>query len=144
MLPLRLPFFIRRNGFTLIEVMIVVAIVAILAAIAVPAYNEQIARSRRADAKTVLLEAAQFAERYYSTKGSYTGLTLPTALQKAPKDGTATYYNVALSGITATEYTLTASPSGAMASDKCGNLGINQAGTKTNGTSGSLELCWQK
>ena len=76
--------FIQLRGFTLIEVMIVVVIISILAAIAYPAYQSQLQQSRRIDAQTALLELAQYMERYYTTNGSYTGATLP--FTASPKD----------------------------------------------------------
>ena len=66
-------------GFTLIELMIVVAVVAILASIAVPAYQEQIRKSRRAQAKADMVEYAQMAERYFTVNNTYVGFTLPTS-----------------------------------------------------------------
>lgn len=71
------------RGFTLIEVMIVVAVVAVLAAIAYPSYDEQVRRSRRADAQTALLELSQHMERYFTAKGTYEDAELP--FNEAPK-----------------------------------------------------------
>ena len=80
----------RNQGFTLVELMIVVAIVAILAAIAYPSYKEYVRKSRRADAKAVLVEAAQFMERVYTEDFSYASAELPPSLKKSPKDGDGT------------------------------------------------------
>ena len=93
-------FYLRELGFTLIEVMIVVAIVAILGAVALPSYQQYVERSRRADAKAVLLEATQFMERVFTERGAYNKKTdgatatslaeigFPSSLTSAPKDGT--------------------------------------------------------
>ena len=56
-------------GFTLIELMIVVAIIAIIAAVAFPSYQEHVRKTRRADAQTALLELSQFMERHYTANG---------------------------------------------------------------------------
>ena len=72
-------------GFTLIELMIVVAVVAILAAIAVPSYQEQVRKSRRAQAKADLVEYAQMAERFFTVNNTYVGFTLPTT--QSPREG---------------------------------------------------------
>lgn len=134
-----------RNGFTLIELMIVVAIVAVLAAIAYPSYQEQINRSRRADAKTVLMENAQFMERFYTQNGTYANAMLPYL--EAPKDGGTKFYDLAFAGgqPTATTFVVVATPKGAMTGDACGNFTINQVGLKfTSGGSRSADECWAR
>lgn len=125
------------SGFTLIELMIVVAVVAILASIALPAYNDSIRKGRRGQAKADLVELAQTLERHYTVHGRYDtdrdGVT-PYALPFAasPRTGTAFYTLAANPARTATTFTLTAVPvvGTAQASDTCGTLSINQAGTK--------------
>lgn len=138
---------VRRSittGFTLIELMIVVAIVAILAAIAYPSYTEQVARGRRADAKASLLEAAQWMERRYTMQNTYMGATLP-----ALRGSTTQYYAIAVAGgasaPTATTYWLEINPTGAMTNDRCGGFYVNQAGQKgfTGSVAGStMGTCW--
>ena len=144
------------KGFTLIELMIVVAIVAILATIAYPSYREQIARSRRADAKAVLLESAQWIERQYTVSNSYIlkgdGTTLNSAalpFQESPKDGGSKYYDIAFgtggSASTTLTYVVRAVPKGAMTGDKCGTFTVTQTGLKGltgNSGSGTVDDCW--
>lgn len=119
----------RGRGFTLIELMVVVAVVAILAAIAIPSYSEAVRKGRRGQAKADLVEAAQVVERYRTVNNTYVGAVATPDV--SPKTGTA-YYDIAISNVTAAEFTLTATPIAgtAQAIDRCGTLTVNQAGTK--------------
>jgi len=128
----------RTAGFTLIELMIVVAIVAILAAVAMPSYTSYVARGRRADARVQLMQAAQFMQRFYtandrfdSDRGGNAVLSqVPDNLKRAPADGDQVYSL----GITATasNFTLTMAPlaGSIMASDECGSFTITATGIK--------------
>lgn len=136
-------------GFTLIEMMIVVAIVALLASIALPSYNEYVARARRGDAKTVLLENAQFMERYFTQNNSYlnAGANPVLPILEAPKDGAIKFYDISFVGTnSATAFTVQAVPKGAMASDPCGTLTLTQAGVKgvSNGGVRTVQECWSR
>jgi type IV pilus assembly protein PilE len=130
------------QGFTLIELMIVTAIVAILASIAYPSYVEYIERTRRNDAKAVLLEAAQFMERKFTETGTYVGATLPLALQKAPREGSK-FYDVVIVDSKAATYALSAVPA-SWIPKKCGTLSINQLGTKSVSDATPVGECWGK
>lgn len=146
----------RQCGLTLMELMIVVAIVAFLAAIGYPSYLDQVARARRGDAKTVLTEAAQFMERNYTASGAYnrkagggaigTGSSsLPSTLREAPVDGANKFYDITITAVGANSFTLQATPKGAHASDKCGSFTYNNAGTKAlSGGSGTVDSCWNR
>jgi type IV pilus assembly protein PilE len=137
---------IKNGGFTLIELMITVAVIGILAAIALPSYSSYIARSKRAEARAEVLKAEGWMERYYTENNRYSSTTAapttnPTAFSGAfgsvPKTGTA-YYAVTLA-VTAAGYTITATPTGSMNGDSCGTF------TKSNVDylkfSGSGENC---
>ena len=134
----------KHKGFTLIELMIVVAIVGVLAAIAYPSYQEYIARARRADAKTVLLENAQFLERFYTQNGSYLTATLP--ITEAPKDGGTKFYDISfVAAQTATAFQIQAAPKNAQSGDKCGTLIVNHSNQKSvSGATLDSQTCWSK
>jgi type IV pilus assembly protein PilE len=137
----------RGGGFTLIELMIVVAVIAILAAIAYPSYQEYVRKSRRAQAKADLVELAQLAERYHTVNNTYDGFekssggSLP--ITQSPREAGATaHYTVAMDEHTQSSFTFTAkAASEAQEKDRCGDLGINQAGVKTS-SKGAVADCW--
>ncbi len=130
----------RPAGFTLVELMIVVAIVAILAALAYPAYTGHVLKARRAQAKADLVEYAQLAERFFTVNNTYVGFNLPAT--KSPREANApTYYTLGIQSTPRT-FTITATAQGAQASDRCGNLSINQAGVKTSRGPAPLADCW--
>lgn len=132
----------HATGFTLIELMITVAIVGILAAIAYPSYADFVERGRRNDAKAVLLEAAQYMERVFTERRSYASASLPTSLAQSPREGAA-WYNLTVA-VAATTYTLTAAPKSGWTPKLCGSLSLNQLGTKGVSTSDSLSDCWNR
>lgn len=127
-------------GFTLIEMMIVVAVVAILAAIALPSYQESVRKSRRGQAKADLVELAQRVERFHTINNTYVGFSLTGTENQSPREGTARY-NVVLAGQTGSAFVLTATPTGAQAVDRCGTLSLNAAGAKS-ATGGSVADCF--
>jgi type IV pilus assembly protein PilE len=137
------------RGLTLIELMIVVAVISILAALALPSYAEYMARSRRAEAKTALMQATQWLERYRGeNNGSYVGATVPVGMQSVPATGTA-LYRVSYSNLSATNFLVSVAPvsPGPMASDRCGTYSLDQTGQRTvaAATSGdTFNYCWAK
>jgi type IV pilus assembly protein PilE len=123
------------RGFTLIEMMIVVAMVAILAAIALPSYREQIKKSRRSEAQSYLLAIAARQQQFLVDTRAYA--TLPNVGVAQPANVTAAY-TVTMPDPVGTTFTVTATPKSGQSSEKCGTLTINQTGTKTAAVTG----CW--
>lgn len=135
------------SGFTLIELMMVVVIIGILAAIAYPSFMDQIRKSRRADAEGALMGFAGAMERHFTQTGSYcdaggagggstcgggandTGSPSIYATQ-SPLDGDTTYYDLTINAATASTYTLRATPTGTQAIDHCGTLTLTNTGQK--------------
>lgn len=137
----------RAHGFTLIELMIVVAVVGILSAIAYPSYTEYVRRGHRADARAGLLQAQLWLERAATAGGVYP-TTLPAALTWA-SDASKRYQIGFASGNPEADYILEAIPKrpGPQATDKCGTLTLSHTGQRgANGTtSGSIVAeCWGK
>ena len=139
----RKPPFQRAQGFTLIELMIVVAIIATLAAIAYASYANYVTSSRRAAAAACLSEVAQFMERSYTTNQTYAGAILPALTCRG--ELTPFYTFAVTAGATATTFAVTAAPQGQQSTRdgaKCGTLGLNHTGTRSaTGTQGAAG-CW--
>lgn len=148
---------VRTKGFGLIELMIAVAIVAILAAIAYPSYTEYVSRGRRADGKAALLRIQQAQERWRSSNTVYaTKDQLSAAPYSVPMVSENGYYELEVSVdqnpiIAAQGYSATAKPKGTQTKDtKCANLTVTlAAGVLTYGASGSASsdaksYCWGK
>ncbi|WP_268890665.1 type IV pilin protein [Marinobacter nauticus] len=145
----------KQSGFTLIELMIVVAIVGIIAAIAYPSYTEYTERARRTDAQGALMGLASALERHYATNNTYAGAasggsdTGAPAIypDEAPIDGGQKYYDLTIQSADGASFTVRATPKGGQAGD--GILELDSTGARrwdrdANGAFGAGENTWDK
>jgi len=110
------------KGFTLLELMIVVAIIGIIAAFGYPAYIEQVTKARQADGQGALVSLANAMERYYTQNNTFVGAAVGAAgifPNQVPVEGGTAYYNLSISASTATTYTIRAIPTGTQVGNGC-------------------------
>lgn len=136
----------KTNGFTLIELMIVMAIVGILAAIAYPSYTQYMQESRRADCEGALMQLAAAMERDFSRNNGYSDIIAAGNFSnQCPLQGNPMYaLSIPAALLTTTTYTLWATPVGnsPQASDACGRLTLTNTLQKGQST-GTLQQCWK-
>lgn len=140
---------VRRRpiaGFTLIELMITVAIIAILAAVAMPSYQDYVRKSRRADAQSFMQEVVARQQHFLVDRRAYgtsiTGSTSTGGLGMTLPTNVSSFYTVTMAtdnAATPPSFTVTATPSGNQVYEKCGTLTIDQRGVKNASGSGT---CW--
>lgn len=141
----------KADGFSLLELMIVVSIIAILVAIAYPSYEQYVMRATRTEAKNLVLRVASEQEKFYSTFNRYSGsmgarttdpatsgLNIGSSTSEGSDD--AAYYDVTIALSNGTQgYTITATPRGSQQSeDRCGTMTIDHLGNKT----AAIDGCW--
>lgn len=136
------------KGFTLIELMITVAVIGILAGIAYPSYQDSVMKSRRRDAQGALVGLANAMERHFTETNSYLGSAdaddrpIIFAIQ-SPVDGGTAAYELFINPVSATTFTLQATPTGAQANDKCGDLTLTNTGARGfTGSNATTTDCW--
>jgi len=124
------------EGFTLLELLIVMSVIGLLSALAMPIYQTAQARSQRQLAKLALMKSAQWLEQAATTQGSYPA-DLPVSVWQTPE----LKYRISINSQSQT-YVLTATPFGNQQADDCGSLTLNQAGQRS--AQGDAALCWSK
>jgi len=136
------------RGFSLIELMIVVAIIALLARIALPSYQEYVRRSARAEARAAIMNMAQLQERNFSDRGTYATVDSSSV---APWAATSYYsgstygsrkYDITVAATTNT-YTITASLVNGASDPTCGDLTLTHTGVKGENGTGDVATCWR-
>lgn len=136
-----------QSGFSLIELMIVVVVIAVLASIALPSYNEYVQRSHRANARAALLQASQWMERAATAQGRY---PLNAAIPAGILTVEGGRYTIATDSTTGATFTFTATPTAVQENDRCGGFNINQSGTRQQSTTTtvitplSAAECWNR
>jgi type IV pilus assembly protein PilE len=163
-----------QRGFTLIELMIVVAVVAVIAAIAIPQYRDYVIRAKRAEAKRTISEAAQYLERNYTASGCYsrsstsdcpaqtgTDVLLPSVLTRAPAEGRQSYAVAVQFTNSGQAFTLNATPCASASCsgnyenfsdpicdvfrlDNTGARAVVIGGTTYTGSATQVATCWQR
>jgi type IV pilus assembly protein PilE len=144
------------SGFTLIEVMTVVVILALLAVIAFPSYQEQVRKGKRAEGKAALLRAAQLQERSFTDNNRYAdsasnpsfqslmGQACPYPVFSAENcaDASGAYRITVALGAGNTSFTLTATPNGGHTDASCGNLTLDSSGVRGRSGAAPMNTCW--
>jgi type IV pilus assembly protein PilE len=129
------------SGFTLIELMVAVVVVAILSAIAIPSYSEYLTRAARVEARTILMENALGMEQVFTLNNNYNNPVPTLKFGASPKNGTPKYnISIDTTKFSATEYRLQAVP---VKADKCGTFLIDNTGLRSlSGNTATVAECW--
>jgi type IV pilus assembly protein PilE len=142
------PSKLKSEGFTLIELMIVIAILGIFAAFAFPSYQDSVQKSRRSDAQSALIGLSHQMERHFSQNSTYVSAITGSAPQppdifssQVPIGGGTVTYNLTVQAVTASSYILRATPVGVQASDGYFEL-LSTGARRWNEATTTLRSCW--
>lgn len=138
-----------HHGFTLIELMIIVVVIGVLAAIAIPAYSDYVERARRADAKSSILAVQLEQEKWRANNTAYTSDLTDLGFSSADNvDSVDGFYTIDIeNGASTAGYTVNAVPVGSQANDDCGTFTLTvtaASGAQATASGGSEEDCWQR
>jgi len=128
----------KNSGFSLIELAIVVLLLLVVSAIAIPAYTNQVLKSRRAEAQAFMLAVQTRQQQFMLDTRAYGTTLAAVGIPTPPNVATAYAPVLTVSNVSPPTFTLVLTPSVPQAPDPCGTLGIDQAGTKSASTGG----CW--
>ncbi len=126
------------RGFTLIELVVVMAIIAILATIAIPSYSEYIVRSNRSSAQSFMADIASRQAQFFLDRRTYATTVAALNMGIPPELAIRYTFAIAVNAGPPLTYTVSATPTGPQAHDRCGVIAIDQAGNKTAGAT----RCW--
>lgn len=136
---------ITVKGFTLIELMIVVAIIAIIAAVAIPAYSDYVTRAKRADAKSAILGVQLAQEKFRANNPAYTTTMASLPAATTSPDG---YYTIDVTAASTATYTIVATPTTDQIDPLCANFVLSQTTASgivesvTGSASAAPDRCW--
>jgi type IV pilus assembly protein PilE len=140
---------VKRQGFTLIELMIVVLVIGILSAVAIPAYQNYVTRAARTKATQGLMNLSGMEERFFYSNNKYTKLLTDLGINDSPycvdKCTDARFYTITIPSASSTDYTLQADPGNTQLKQDaaCGTLTLNRAGQKKAlGDPSNIRRCW--
>lgn len=136
----------QARGFSLIELLIVITVVGLLLAVALPSYTRYVLRSHRSSAVTGVLDLASRQARYYTTNNTYTTSMTALGYPADPMpltDSSNRYYDLSVQSASATAFTIKAAPYGAQTKDTCGTYTVTDLGVKSV-SFGSLGDCWKQ
>ena len=137
----------KQHGFTLLELLITVAIIAIISAIAWPSYQNYVIKGRRTAATACMMEASQYMERFYTMNLRYDQTRTGTAVSLPNmecRNNLENFYTFSLANVTETGYSVRAVPQGQQATKdtECATLTLTATGQRTSSGGGSLQKCW--
>lgn len=136
----------KKNGYTLMELLVTVAVVGVLAAVAIPSYKSYSVKTRRSEGRAFVMEIMQRQEKYYTENNTYTTNLTQLGYSSSTPSSERSYYTVtatAASDGIANNVVLTAAPTGSQTADtECGSFIMNSTGAKSTSTSSTT--CWNK